>query len=84
MSGLTRRRFLQYGAGAGVTLTVPWVLARSASADMGGKLAKYVQPVPVPGAGIVVATPSGTDEYAFTHTEIFRQLHPELPPVNAA
>ena len=80
MSALTRRRFLQYGAGAGVALTVPWGLARSASADMGGKLAKYVQPVPVPGAGIVVATPSGTDEYAFTQTEIFRQLHPDLPP----
>jgi hypothetical protein len=79
MPGFLRRRFLHYGAGAGVALAAPWALTRSASADMGGKLAKYVQPLPLPGAGIVVATPSGTNEYAFTQTEISRQLHPDLP-----
>jgi len=43
-------------------------------------LTKYIQPLPVPGAGIVVATPSGMNQYAFTQTEIMRQLHPNLPP----
>ena len=32
-----------------------------ARAAKGGKLAKYLEPVPLPGAGIVVATPSGTE-----------------------
>jgi spore coat protein A, manganese oxidase len=80
MNALTRRRLLQYGAGAGLALAVPWSRARPASADMGGKLAKYVQPVPLPGAGIVVATPDSANHYAFTQTEISRQLHPDLPP----
>ena len=39
-----------------------------------------MEPVPVPGAGIVVATPSGPDVYSFTQTQITRQLHPQLPP----
>jgi spore coat protein A len=43
-------------------------------------LTKYIQPLPVPGAGIVVATPSGMNQYAFTLREIARQLHPNLPP----
>lgn len=51
-----------------------------ASAAIGGKLAKYVQPVPLPGAGIQVATPSGPNQYTFTQREITRQLHPQLPP----
>ena len=81
MKAMTRRRFLQYGAGAGAALAMPWVarvpLARAAPA---GKLAKYLEPVPLPGAGIVVARPSGVNEYAFTQIEIARQLHPNLPP----
>jgi spore coat protein A, manganese oxidase len=36
--------------------------------------------VPLPGDGIVVASPSGTNHYSFTQKEIARQLHPELPP----
>jgi len=43
-------------------------------------LTKYIQPLAVPGAGIVVATPSGMNQYAFTLLEIARQLHPNLPP----
>jgi spore coat protein A len=43
-------------------------------------LTKYIQPLPLPGAGIVVATPSGLDQYAFTQRAIARQLHPNLPP----
>jgi spore coat protein A len=51
-----------------------------AGAAPGGKLTKYLEPVPLPGAGIVVASPSGTNRYSFTQTAIARQLHPELPP----
>lgn len=39
----------------------------------------YVQPVPLPGAGIAVAQPVGANEYAFTLRQISRQLHPDLP-----
>jgi spore coat protein A len=48
-------------------------------AAMGGKLTKYVTRLPVPGNGIVVATPSGPNTYTFTQREISRQLHPQLP-----
>jgi spore coat protein A, manganese oxidase len=50
---------------------------------MGGKLAKYLEPVPLPGAGIVVATPQSigaVTTYAFRQTQITRRLHPQLPP----
>ena len=81
MSLLTRRRVLQYGLGVGGALAVPWAAhIPAARAAKGGKLAKYVQPLPVPGAGIVVATPSGPSTYSFTQTQISRQLHPDLPP----
>jgi len=73
---ITRRRFLQYGLAAGGALALPW----SAQGAAGGKLAKYVQPLPLPGTGIVVATPSGPNTYSFTQKEIRRQLHPDLPP----
>jgi hypothetical protein len=43
-------------------------------------LRKYIQPLPLPGAGIVVATPSGMNQYAFTQKLITRHLHPNLPP----
>ena len=81
MGAIPRRRFLQYGLGAGAALAVPWTMrVPVAGAAKGGKLRKYVQPLPRPGAGIVVATPSGPDRYSFTQTEIARQLHPDLPP----
>jgi spore coat protein A len=76
MRRITRRRFLQYGLGAAGALALPW----PARAAMGGKLAKYVQPLPLPGSGMVVATPSGPNAYSFTQREICRQLHPDLPP----
>jgi FtsP/CotA-like multicopper oxidase with cupredoxin domain len=65
---------------AGASLALPW--ARAAHALPGGKLSKYSQPLPVPGAGIVVArqTSSGSNQYAFEQVEITRQLHPQLPP----
>src|SRR6266480_2181869 len=81
MEGMTRRRFLQYGAGAGAALALPWAARTGvASAAPGLKLTKYLEPVPLPGNGIVVATPSGTNEYSFVQREISRQLHPQLPP----
>ena len=60
---MTRRRFLQYGVGAGAALALPWAarIPLASAAAQGGKLTKYVQPVPLPGAGIVVATPSGPE-----------------------
>jgi spore coat protein A, manganese oxidase len=80
MSEFTRRRFLQCGVGAGVALSVPWAVTRRASAAMGGKLVPYLTRLPVPGDGIVVASPSGANGYAFTLRELSRQLHPQLPP----
>jgi spore coat protein A, manganese oxidase len=81
MNAMTRRRFLRYGAGAGAALALPWA-ARipAARAAAGPQLRKYLEPVPLPGAGIVVATPSGTNEYSFLQTQIARQLHPSLAP----
>jgi len=76
---VTRRSFLKYGVGTGGLLTVPWVAA-PALASTGRRLTKYVEPVPVPGAGIVVATPTSANQYAFTQTQIARRLHPDLPP----
>ncbi len=81
MQRITRRRFLKYGVGVGGALGVPWALRMpEARAALGGKLAKYVEHVPLPGNGIVVATPGGTNTYSFTQTQISRQLHPQLPP----
>ncbi len=75
-TAITRRRFLHYGVVGGAALYLPWA-ARAAKPL---KLTKYLEPLPLPGAGIVVATPSGTNQYSFTQTEISRQLHPQLPP----
>jgi spore coat protein A, manganese oxidase len=81
MRNVTRRRVVQSGLAAGVALG--WLGAAGSSrarTATGGQLAKYLEPLPKPGAGIVVATPSGQNAYAFTQREIRRQLHPELPP----
>jgi spore coat protein A, manganese oxidase len=88
MTRINRRQFLRYGVGVGAAITLPGA-ARALSgmasptaafAAVGGTLGKYLEPVPLPGAGIVVATPSGPDQYSFTQTQIARQLHPQLPP----
>ena len=82
MNGMTRKRLLQYGLGAGVALAAPWAVG-TARAAPGGKLVKYLEPLPVPGNGIVVATPTGSSaaatQYAFVQRELTRQLHPQLP-----
>jgi spore coat protein A len=81
MKRITRRRFLHHTAGLAGALALPWVAyVPTIRAAPRGKLAKYAQVLPVPGAGIVVATPSGTNRYSFTQTQISRQLHPDLPP----
>ena len=78
---LSRRRFLQFSAATGAALAMPWVAQPLvASAAMGGKLSKYQEPLPLPGRGLVVATPSGLNTYSFTQSQIARRLHPQLPP----
>jgi spore coat protein A, manganese oxidase len=78
-TAITRRRFLQYGAVGGAALFLPWPRSHAAT-TVAGRLTKYVQPVPLPGSGIVVATPAGPNQYAFVQRGIERQLHPFLPP----
>jgi spore coat protein A len=82
MRPLTRRSFLGCGIGAGAALAARWpTLDAHAFTPSGGTaLTKYVEPLPLPGAGIVVATPSGHNAYEFTQTQIARRLHPHLPP----
>jgi spore coat protein A len=91
----TRRQFLQYTLGLGAGLAIPtaaWEAMASAAtarqidpvtggplSAIGSGLAPFVQPLPVPGEGIVVAAPSGAGEYAFTQRQITRKLHPDLP-----
>jgi spore coat protein A len=77
MAGLTRRQFLTTSAAAAAA-ALPWP-SRLGAAEQHG-LARYIEPLPVPGNGIVVATPSGASAYAFTLRQIERQLHPQLPP----
>ena len=89
MTDTTRRRFLPYGVGAGAALAIPATARRRfaaaaqrglTAASSGRRLRKFREPLPLPGAGIVVATPSGTNRYSFTQRQIARRLHPDLPP----
>jgi spore coat protein A len=81
MITITRRNFLKYGVGASAALSLPWSVRRAfAAMPAHSLLTKYIQALPVPGNGIVVATPSGMNQYDFTQIEIARQLHPNLPP----
>jgi spore coat protein A, manganese oxidase len=84
----TRRQFLVGSMAAGAVLATPvarrglaTALKKSGPArPSAGRLRKFREPLPVPGHGIVVATPSGPSQYSFTQREIRRQLHPDLPP----
>lgn len=81
MATFTRKQLLRYGAVGGAAVFIPWRLSpEKAFAAMGGQLTKYVEPLPLPGAGIVVAGQSGTNAYSFTQCQISRPLHPQLPP----
>src|SRR5688500_15581755 len=86
MRTLRRRTLFKYGAAAAsAAMIAPW-LSRTpfANAARGGTLTKYLEHVPLPGRGIVVATPRGVQPglttYAFAQRQIARQLHPQLPP----
>ena len=78
MGRLSRRRFLKSGVAA-AGATIHWPIARYAFAAPRPQLTKYLERLPLPGAGIVVATPSDTNTYSFLQREIARQLHPDLP-----
>jgi spore coat protein A len=82
MRPVTRRRFIGYGVGAGAALAARWPAldARALTSSAGKALTKYVEPVPLPGAGIVVATPTAPNAYEFTQRLIARRLHPNLAP----
>lgn len=78
---ITRRRFVRSGISAMGLVGLPWGLGiPGPRAAVDGRLEKYVEPLPLPGAGIVVASPSAANTYTFTQREIHRQLHPQLPP----
>ena len=86
MSRITRRHFLKYGAGGGAFIALPLAFqtriaqaARPAGPINGALLRKYVQPLPVPGSGMVVADAVSPNAYAFTQRLIKRPLHPDLP-----
>jgi spore coat protein A len=96
MTDTSRRNFLQYSVAAGAALGISAArpgTAAAAAARPGltrtpltrtplppTSLTRYVEPVPLPGAGIVVATPTSPNHYAFSAKLISRQLHPALPP----
>ena len=77
---MTRRRLLQYGAAGGVALLLPQARSGVGRAAGSPPLPKFMERLPVPGAGIVVAAPSSSNRYSFRQTQISRQLHPHLPP----
>jgi spore coat protein A, manganese oxidase len=77
----TRRELLKRGVVGGGILLAPrlaWPSAATAASPVANSLTKYLEPLPVPGAGIAVAAPQH-GRYAFTQTMITRQLHPQLP-----
>jgi spore coat protein A len=76
-----RRRLLQYGAAGSAGMLAPWTIRHANARSVASpRLRKFVEPVPLPGHGIVVATPSAADQYAFSQVALSRQLHPDLPP----
>jgi spore coat protein A len=84
MTSINRRRFLQYGMGVSAVLTAsgvarPMRAAAAAGPAAGTGLRKYIQPLAVPGNGIVVARASGPSSYTFRQVQIARKLHPHLP-----
>jgi spore coat protein A, manganese oxidase len=79
MTHISRRDFLKLGAGAGALFAAPWSILEAHAVAKAPKLSAFVQPLPVPGNGIVVATPSAPGTYTFTQKAIARQLHPSLP-----
>jgi spore coat protein A len=80
MNRFSRRRLFAYGAVGGSALVLPAGQASAAGATAPRRLTRFLEPLPVPGDGIVVARPAADGAYALTLREIRRRLHPELPP----
>jgi spore coat protein A, manganese oxidase len=81
MGPISRRRFLQASLASGAVILLPsFPKLQPSGFSPRNRLRKYVEPLPLPGAGIVVATPSGLNEYSFSQIQIARQLHPDLSP----
>ena len=82
MMDMTRRRFLQYGAGAGAALALPWASAYTAG-DAPRRAASWRSTSSrcrCPARGSWSRRRAAPNEYSFTQREIARQLHPDLPP----
>src|SRR5690349_10033844 len=79
MERMSRKRLFVYGLAGGSALVLPARQPRVALARAPRRLRRFVEPLPVPGEGIVVARPAADDSYALTLREITRQLHPDLP-----
>jgi spore coat protein A len=86
MTDTSRRKFLQYGLASGAALSVPALSGvRSAAAAtrapgaLPPTLTPFLTPLPLPGKGIVVASPVAANTYHFTLKMIRRNLHPSLP-----
>ena len=65
-------------------MLAPLLPSRGARAAL-RNLRKYIQPLPVPGNGIVIATPTVTSavtNYELAQVTLTRQLHPDLPPTD--
>ena len=88
MTDTSRRNFLQYSLAAGAALGITAVGAGTAEAAARANampalaattLKRYLEPLPVPGAGLVVAAPTTPNHYKFSLKMISRKLHPALP-----
>ena len=82
MEAMTRRRFLQYGAGAGAALALPWATRMPAARAAGGAAAEEVRAAgAAAGRGDRRGHPERTrPSIRSRRREITRQLHPDLPP----
>jgi spore coat protein A, manganese oxidase len=94
---MDRRKFIKILGAAGVTSLLPLKydlrrnlghlgISRAWAFQTSPKLAKFVQPLPMPGTGIPVMTRSddpifgsGVDYYQVIAGEFTQQLHPDLP-----
>jgi spore coat protein A len=70
---------LESGLVAGSALVLPWGVTERARAGDREALRRFVQRLPVPGDGIVVARLAADGGYAFSLRQIRRHLHPDLP-----
>jgi spore coat protein A len=81
VAGFSRRRLFAYGLAGGSALVLPSARPSGLrAAGRAGRLTPFLEPLPVPGDGIVVARPAATGGYALTQRQIRRSLHPELAP----